>query len=629
MRILGIGGLPRAKSFQRSHWPNLDDREYPIWIGLDAAAALVVDGELAITAKEEVFNRSQQSGDFPERSIEYCLSATKLAPEEIDLLVHCFDYSDYEELYLIDKRSAEFYHRVLSKEALLQEVSQRLPGFPPQRVRQIPNHLAHAAGAYLTSGWEQCLVVVIDGLGDGQSTTGYYASTRGLTEIKEIAVYDSIAVFYSLISVHLGFNWHGDEWQLMDLAAQGDPGRFRPFFEHAVQLRPDGTILIAPMRLNRRSGEREHFLATRRYLYEYLGPKRLPNEEIQQRHKDVVAALQECMNRVVLHICKHLAEATGQRRIALAGQVPSNCSACSHLLQSGIFSEVYIPTAVGDDGAAIGAALYAAWQGKEANNVRMPVASGQPNYSVSELHKAYKEFAAQIVVKPFGTLEEKCQTTAALIAAKHIVARDEGRLAFGSTVFGHRSILADPSDPRTRERLGVLLKEPTGCRPTAATLTLEQAALWFNLPSGIQPTGSIMAVPAKPLALEGLAAVIQEDGTARIQVIDRRDHPELHRTLVELGKLTGREVALTTSFNIAEQPLVNSPRQALEVLLETGIEYLVLDDALIQNKRAAQPLVEGPKTLSNPANVATRAQRSDLTYSQAIESHPTRRSRIM
>jgi carbamoyltransferase len=429
-----------------------------------------------------------------------------------------------------------------------------------------------------------------------------------LTEIKEIAAYDSIAVFYSLISVHLGFNWHGDEWQLMDLAAQGDASRFRPFFEHAVQLRPDGSILITPMRLNRRSAEREHFLATRRYLYEYLGPKRLPNEEIQQRHKDVVAGLQECMNRVVLHICRNLSEATGQNRIALAGQVTSNCSACSHLLQSGIFSEVYIPTAVGDDGAAIGAALYAAWEGKEATNVRMPVASGQPNYSVGELHKAYKEFAAQILVKPFGTLEEKCQTTAALIVDKHIVARDEGRLAFGSTVFGHRSILADPSDPGMRERLGFLLKEPTGCRPTAAALTLEQAALWFNLPSGIQPTSSIMAVPAKLLALEALAAVIQEDGTARIQVIDRRDHPELHRILVELGKMTGREVALTTSFNVAERPLVNSPRQAVEVLLETGIEYLVLDDALIRNRRATQaPLVESPNTLSNAANVATSA----------------------
>jgi carbamoyltransferase len=491
----------------------------------------------------------------------------------------------------------------------LKEVRQRLPSIPPKRVRQIPNHLAHAAGAYLTSGWEQCAVVVIDGLGDGQSTSGYYASTKGLTQIKEIAAYDSIAVFYSLISLHLGFNWHGDEWQLMDLAAQGDASRFRSFFEHAVQLRPDGTILIAPMRLNRKSDEREQYLATRRYLYEYLGPKRSPNEEIQQRHKDVVAGLQECMNRVVLHICKHLPAATGQRQIALAGQAASNSSACSQLLQSGLFSEVYIPTAAGDDGAAIGAALYAAWQGEEATNIRMPIARGQPNYSVRELHKAYKEFAPQIEVKPFGTFEEKCQKTAALIAEKHIVARDEGRLAFGSTTFGNRSILADPSGPGMREWLGVLLKEPTGWRSTAAAVTVEQATLWFDMSSGVQLTGCVVTVPAKELALKELAAVIQEDGTARIQVIDGRDHPELHRILVELGKLTGREVALVRSFNVAERPLVDSPRQALEVVLETGIEYLILDNCLIRNRRARTqaPPVEDPNTLSHRGNLAAHA----------------------
>jgi carbamoyltransferase len=609
MRILGIGGLAGARAFWRSRWGSMDEREYPIWLGLDAAAALVVDGELVVTAKEESFNRFRQSGDFPEQSIEYCLSALKLASEEIDLLVHCFDYSDYEELYLGDKRSTEFYEKVLSRAALLKEVSQRLPSFPARRVRQIPNHLAHAAGAYLTSGWDQCVVAVIDGLGDGQSTTGYHASTRGLTQIKEIAAYDSIAVLYSLINVHLGFNWHGDEWPSMDLAAQGDASRFRSFFEHAVQLRSDGTILIAPMRLNRRSDEREQYLATRRYLYEYLGPKRLPNEEIQQRHKDVMAGLQECMNRVVLHICKHLAEATGQQQIALAGQVASNCSAYSHLLQSGVFSEVYIPTAAGDDGAAIGAALYAAWQSGEATNTRMPIAHGQPNYSVRELHKAYKEFAPQIEIKPFGTFEEKCQKTAALVAEKHIVARDEGRLAFGSTVFGNRSILADPSDPGMREWFGVLLKEPSGWRSTAAAITLEEATLWFDMPSGVQLTGCIMNVRAKELALKELAAVIQEDGTARIQVIDARDHPELHRILVELGKLTGREVALVSSFNVAERPLVHSPREALEVVLETGIEYLVLDNCLIQNRRARTqvPPVQDQKTLSSGANVATPA----------------------
>jgi carbamoyltransferase len=586
MRILGIGGLAGAKSFRREHWPNLDEREYPIWVGHDAAAALVEDGDLVITAKEESFNRLRQSGDFPERSIEYCLAAKKLAPEDIDLLVHCFDYSAYEELYLVDKRSAQFYRKVLSKEALLKEVKQRLPSLPPERIRQIPNHLAHAAGAYLTSGWDQCLVVVIDGPGDGQSTTGYHASPMGLTEIKEIAAYDSIAVFYALISLHLGFGWQGDEWQVMDLAAQGDPTRFRSFFEYAVQLRPDGTILIGPMRLNRRVADREHYLGTRRCLYEYLGPKRLPDEEIQQRHKDIAAGLQECMNRVILHICKHLAEPIGQDRIALTGQAASNCSANSYLLQSGIFSEVYIPTAVGDDGAAVGAALYAAWQGEEAMNVRMPIARGEPIYSVRELHAAYREFATQIVAKPFGTVDEKCQKTASLIAEKHIVARDEGRLALGSTVFGNRCILADPSDPLMRERLGTVLKEPSGRRSTAAALTLEQAARWFDMPTGIQLTGCVMAVPIKPLARSELGAVTQEDGTARIQVIDRRDHPELHRILVELGKLTGREVVLTTSFNVADRPLVNSPRQALEVFLETGIEYLVLDNSLIQKTGA-------------------------------------------
>jgi carbamoyltransferase len=270
---------------------------------------------------------------------------------------------------------------------------------------------------------------------------------------------------------------------------------------------------------------------------------------------------------------------------------------------------VYIPAAAGDDGAAIGAALYAAWQGEEATNMRMPIARGQPNYSVRELHKAYKEFAPQIEVKPFGTFEEKCQKTATLIAEKHIVARDEGRLAFGSTVFGNRSILADPSSSGMREWLGALLKEPTGWRSTAAAVTVEQARLWFDMPSGVQLTGCIMTVPAKELALKELAAVIQEDGTARIQVIDGRDHPELHRILVELGKLTGREVALVSSFNVAERPLVDSPRQALEVVLETGIEYLILDNCLIRNRRARTqaPPVEDSNTLSHRANVAAHA----------------------
>jgi carbamoyltransferase len=600
LRIMGIGGLAGAKAFQRLHWPKLDEREYAVALGTDSAAALIMDGELVATAKEESFIRLPHTTEFPTNAIKYCLSRKNLEPDEIDVLVHCFDYSEYQELYLVSKLSGELYRNVLSREALLKAVGRRWPAFPADRVRQVPNHLAHAAGAYLTSGWDECLVVVIDGLGDGQSTTGYSASGRGLTEIKEICAYDSIALFYSLVSVHLGFNWHGDEWQLMDLAAQGDPSRFRPFFEQSVQLRPDGTIMVWPLRLNRRSGERENYLGTRRCLWEYLGPKRLPHGEIEQRHKDVLAGLQECMNRAVLYICKHLAKATGQPRIALTGQVGLNCSTTGLLLQSGIFDEVYVPTAPGDDGAAIGAALYVAWLEEGMTGNWVPTKRDGPNYPLSELYAAFGRFARQIQVRPFANLEEKCRKVAELIANKKIVARDEGRVAFGSTAFGNRSILTDPSDPGMRKQLGILLNEITRTRPVAAAVTVEQAGRWFSLPRGIELNRTILAVPVKPAFQEELAGVTQQDGTARIQTIDQRDQAETHRILVEVGKLTGRELVLTTSFNVSEQPIVESPREALETFLQTGIDYLVLDDCLVVRNGANHRLVS-----DEPSEVVT------------------------
>ena len=597
MRILGIGGLAGAKAFKRLNWPNLDDREYSVAAGLDAAAALVINGELVATANEESFSRSVHTTEFPAKAIKFCLSVKNLVPEEIDALVHCFDYSDYEELYLVSKRSRELYRTVLSKEALLREVRRHLPTLPGERVHQISNHLAHAAGAYLTSGWDDCLVVVIDGLGDGQSATAYSASERGLVEIKQIAAYDSIAVLYSLISVHLGFNWQGDEWRLMDLASQGDASRFRPFFEQAVHLRKDGNIMIWPLRLNRRSGEKENYPATRRCLFDYLGPKRLPNGEILQRHKDVAAGLQECINRALLHICKNLAEATGQRRIALSGQVPSNCAANDLLLRSEIFEEVYIPTPAGDDGAAIGAALYVAWQEAQITKSQIRSSQVEAGYSMTELRTAYKRFAGQIRAKPFLNWEEKCQQIAALIADHNIVALDEGRLVVASAGSGNRSILADPSDPEMGEKLGFLLNEETGRRPVAALVTVEQADRWFTLPHGIKLDERVLTASVKSPFPKELAAVTLRDGTARIQAIDRQNHPELHRILVEIGKLTGREVVSTTSFNLAGQPIVSSPNGALETFLQSGIQYLILDNCLVVKKG-----IDGRACLSASSN---------------------------
>jgi carbamoyltransferase len=230
----------------------------------------------------------------------------------------------------------------------------------------------------------------------------------------------------------------------------------------------------------------------------------------------------------------------------------------------------------------------------------VPTKRDGPNYPLSELYAAFGRFARQIQVRPFANLEEKCRKVAELIANKKIVARDEGRVAFGSTAFGNRSILTDPSDPGMRKQLGILLNEITRTRPVAAAVTVEQAGRWFSLPRGIELNRTILAVPVKPAFQEELAGVTQQDGTARIQTIDQRDQAETHRILVEVGKLTGRELVLTTSFNVSEQPIVESPREALETFLQTGIDYLVLDDCLVVRNGANHRLVS-----DEPSEVVT------------------------
>src|SRR5262249_39982933 len=154
---------------------------------------------------------------------------------------------------------------------------------------------------------------------------------------------------YSLVTLHLGFDFNSDEYKIMGLAPYGDPGRFRPFFEDAVRLQIDGSIRIPILHLNRTSDERERYTATRAYFETNLISSRDPNKEITRDHEDVAAALQECLDRSMLHLCGHFGRQTGFRKLALAGGVALNCTANGRLMKSGLFDDIYIQPAAGDD----------------------------------------------------------------------------------------------------------------------------------------------------------------------------------------------------------------------------------------------------------------------------------------
>ena len=583
---MGLSGFEGAIPFKRKRWPGLDEREYRISQGHDSAAALVVDGAVVAAVAEERISRRKHTGDFPAGAVASCLAQAGLEPGDLDELVHGFDYAPYRGIYQTDPISCDLYRSVYSREALLELVARDLPGVPPERVHHVDHHLAHAASAYYTSGWDDCLVIVMDGMGEAHGVTAYHARDGRMDRIMRIGAQDSIGILYSLVTLHLGFDFNADEYKIMGLAPYGDPMRFRRFFDEAVELLPDGRIRIPALRLNRTREEREHYLATRTELTRRLVPPRAPDDGITDAHRDAAAALQACLDRAVLHVCTRLGAATGARRLALAGGVALNCTANGRLLCSGAFDDIYVQPAAGDDGSALGAALYRAAAHGEVVNRRMPVPFLGPAPGGGEIDAALAECGDRVQVTRYDTLAAACAAAAELIAGGRVVAWCRGRMEFGPRALGHRSILADPGDPDMRDRVNAMVKLREAFRPFAPAVSIEQVDRWFEVPPRTALPYMIVTVDVRPEHRAALPAITHVNGSARVQTVSPEDNAEFHALLQAVGRTTGREMVLNTSFNVKGQPIVNTPREALATFLGTGIEYLFLENLLVSRRAA-------------------------------------------
>jgi carbamoyltransferase len=586
MIFLGLSGLEKSVPFKREHWPGLDAREYRISQGHDSAAALLVDGKIVAAAEQERFCRNKHTGNFPIDAIRYCLREGGVRIEDVDEVAHGFDYAPYRALYSMDADSAQLYEQVFSKAVLMEQIHSYFPQIDEEQIHAVNHHLAHAASAALTSGWQDGLVVVNDAMGEVQSLTVFQFSDGVLSKVREISASDSIGILYSLVTLHLGFDFNSDEYKIMGLAPYGDPERFRAFFEKGVELRADGTIRIPILRLNQSREERENYLATRAYLDEQLIARRAPEAEITQEHKDVAAALQDCLDRTVLHVCGHFGKSTGLRRIAMAGGVALNCTANGRLIDSGIFDEVYIQPVAGDDGTALGAALYRASLTEKICNVRMPVPLLGPSYDEAQMAQATEKYSSRISVRRLENVDAACEEAAKLIQEGRVIAWFRGRMEYGPRALGNRSILADPGNPGMRDRINAMVKMREAFRPFAPACSVEQAPRWFKVAPGTEMPYMITVVDVREEHRSALPATTHVNGSARLQTVSERDNPAFHRLLQAVGKTTGREMVLNTSFNVKGQPIVNTPEEAIETFLGTGIEFLFLENHLVVRKNS-------------------------------------------
>lgn len=547
----------------------------------DAAAALLIDGVIVAAVQEERFTRIKHDAHFPVQAAEFCLRQAGITIQDIDYVVfYEKPLMKFERLLLTymctwPKGLFSFIKAMQSwlREKLWVEylIAKKL-GYNGE-VLYVEHHYSHAASAYYASGCKEATVVTMDGVGEWDTTTIGYGKGNELMLTESIHFPHSLGLLYSAITYYLGFTVNSDEYKVMGLAPYGDPAVFREQFQKLMQVDDDGSFRLAIEYFNYEAG----LTMTSRKLNELFGgsPRR-PEQALEQRHKDIAAALQEVTNAAVLNVVRRAQRVHASENLCLAGGVALNCVANGKLLQSDLFKNVYVQPAAGDAGGAVGAACYAyfAGLGNAYNRSAMPTPYLGPEFADSEIEQSLRQAGLQYEALAKDALLTRI---AQLIAEQKVVGWFQGRMEFGPRALGNRSILADPRRAENWQRVNVKVKGREGFRPLAPVVLAEHADDYFDLRGGRSPY-MLFTAQVKSGALP---AVTHVDGSARVQTIEEKDNPLLYALITEFKKQTGCPVLLNTSYNRKDEPIVCSPGEAIACFREADVDALVIGSCLV------------------------------------------------
>ena len=533
----------------------------------DPAAALVTDGRVAAAAEEERFTRRKHgkepvafsTWELPERSARWCLEHGGVAPAELDAVAYSYDPAlattpshdvvdgSWEGLRTLYAERAPLFLRTA------------LPGLDPERVRFVAHHLAHAASAYLASGWESCAVLTVDGRGEATSALGAHFAGGRLEVLFEQRLPHSLGLVYESLTAHLGFRRASDEYKVMALASHGEP-RWAEAIGETVWAEPGGFAAEPPD-------------------WRRFAPALEAGEGWTRDHADLAASVQRRLEDVLIALARELHERTGERRLAMAGGVALNCVANSRLWREGPFDELWVQPAAGDAGTALGAALHVAAELGERIEPMSTAALGR-GFEDGELH----DWLARAAL-PYEHPDDVAEEAAEVLAGNGVVAWFQGRSEYGPRALGHRSLLADPRDAANLERLNDV-KGREQFRPVAPMVLEERAAEIFE--DGPIPSPYMLFTHrVRPEWLDRIPAVVHVDGTARIQTVNAEREPAVARMLRAFERRTGVPVVVNTSLNTAGRPMVDDPRDALECFGSAPVDALVLGPYLLRRAGSA------------------------------------------
>ena len=566
----------------------------------DSSAALVRDGVLVAAAEEERFSRIKHWAGFPLQSIAYCLREAGLHLADIE---HVAINQD-DRAHWLRKLAYVAVHPpgmdlVLSRlrnRRRRQELPELLAeAFPADNFRgaihNVEHHLAHLSSAFHVSPFEEAVVVSVDGLGDFSSAAWGVGRKNDISVAGRVYFPHSLGIFYQALTQYLGFPYYGDEYKAMGLAPYGSPSRMEAMGE-IVKLTKNGAFMLdlAYFRHHREriayswdSGSPEFGDLFSPALEELLGPRRRPQEPLEERHRDIARSVQARYEEAFFHLIGPLQQRFGSSDIALAGGCAMNSVANGKIRRMTPFRRVYVQSAAGDAGGAIGAA-YVVWHrlGGHRSFV-MDHAFWGPQFALAEIARLLSERREEIAqsgcaVEEIGDEEELCRRAATAIAQGAVLGWFQGRMEWGPRALGNRSILCDPRRGDMKVILNAKIKRRESFRPFAPSVLAESVGGWFEEDDAVPFMMQVFQIREEKRAQ--IPAVTHVDGSGRLQTVYRHTNPLYYRLIESFRDLTGVPMVLNTSFN-ENEPVVCRPEEALDCFLRTKMDALVIGDLLV------------------------------------------------
>jgi len=549
----------------------------------DTASCIVSDGELAVAIEEERLTRKKHTQSFPLESISACLLQTHLTPDDIEHVA----VSVRPEKMLSEKlcyaahlngNSAPFlayeFDRLRSRHLKFWSWFHATwpdPQHTPQ-VHFVEHHIAHAAGSYFVSPWRRAALLSVDGWGEWTTTWLGVATDSEIRCIGESSFPHSLGLFYSAATEFCGFQANFDEGKTMGLAPWGHATRFYQAVASMVAVDRFGSVTLDMSWF-------DHAALGGRFFGEKFcsafGAPRAKGGPIEQHHKDVAAAFQAVLEDKLVSLCGVLERETDTEYLVMGGGVALNSVANGRVLRETRFRDMYVMPGSGDNGTCIGAA-YQVFNGELRQQKRY-------HHNTPFLGREYTDREIKEVLDEcklsYRRSSDVCGETARLLKDGRIVGWFQGRMEFGARALGNRSILADASIPGMKDRINSEVKHREAFRPFAPSVAVEHRDRYFD--THVDSPFMLQVCPVLESARCAIEAAVHVDGTARLQTVDRSINPRYHELLTRFGELSGHPVLLNTSFNVMDEPIVESPLHAVRCYFSTGLDNLVIGDYVI------------------------------------------------